>query len=96
MKHYDVDILGFGDLVSKNPYSVLPAILFYGHYHDAVRKGHPVNLTIHDVEDWMEEIEDPLNDPNMVSATQRCIESIVKYLPKSKEVEAVEEGEKKN
>ena len=94
LKHYDVDIIGFGDLISKNPFSVLPAILYYGHYHDIVRKGGAIDFKLYTVEDWVEDIENPMNDANMVSVTERCINSVIKYLPKN-ENKAVE-GEKKS
>lgn len=93
MKHYNVDLLGFGELLTKNPFSATPAILYFGHYHNCVRKGAPITFTIHDVEDWVDAIENPLNDANLVEATKRCIDSITKYLPK---VEEEEKGEKKS
>ena len=87
LKHYDTDLQGFGNIVSKNPFSVLPALLFYGHYHDAIRKGATIDFTIYNVEDWVDLVDDPLNDKNFVSAIQRCIDSIVRYLPKAEEGE---------
>lgn len=87
IQHYNTDLSGLGRVMVNNPFSVAPACLYYAHYHDCARKGVPVDFTIHDAQDWMDELDDPLNDKNVAGAIKVAVATITRYLPKPEEGE---------
>lgn len=85
LKHYDQDIMGIGHLMVKNPYDMTPTILFFAHKHYCLRQSRIIDFTIYDVQDWIEELKDPMNDPNIENLLKMLVDDIKKYLPKKKE-----------
>lgn len=93
--HYGTSLTGLGRIMVDNPYSIAPACLYFGHYHDCVRKGLPIDFTIYDAQDWMDELPEPLNDKNVAGAISRVVDTITRYLPKPVDGEDTDD-EKKN
>lgn len=81
LRHYDTDMVGFGDLMVKNPFSATPAILFYAHKQDVIRNGGVVDFKLHDVEDWIESLPNTINNSNIENLLIILMESIKKHLP---------------
>ncbi len=81
LKHYDTDIVGFGEFTTKNIFDVTPTVLYYAHKHDCIRKGIPVDFEIYHVSDWLDELDNPLEDKNVAACMTMLIDTITKYLP---------------
>jgi len=86
LQHYDTDMMGLGKLLVNNPFSATPTILFLGHKHDSIRKGLPFDVKMFEVEDWVEEIEDGLQNKNIEALMVLLLESVKRHLPQIKEV----------
>lgn len=94
MLHYNVDLLGLLLLLNKNVYSVTPVMLFYAHKFDQTRKGKPATLELWQFSEWLDEMQNPMDDENIASAMTILVESITKYLPKNEE-DTEKSGEEK-
>lgn len=92
LEHFDTDIMGFGELLTKNPYKCVPNVLYYAHQRDCEKKEIPFDVKKSDVIDWIDEIENGVNNKNIVEALRLIVDVVKKHLPK---VEG-SEGEKKN
>ena len=77
--------LGLGQLMVKNPFSVTPSILYYGHKHDCIRLKKPIDFELWNIEDWVEDMPNTLNNENIEKLMLILIESIKKHLPKDEE-----------
>ena len=94
LAHYDVDIIGLGEMMDKNPFGTRPTILYYGHVAHCKGKGTPVTFTEENVFDWVDEIPNGISNASIISAIQIVIESIRGHLP-AVEGQEEEEGPKK-
>ena len=81
LQHYDTDMMGLGKLLVNNPFSATPAILLYGNKHDSIRKGLPFDIKMYEVEDWIEDIENGLQNKNIEALMVILLESVKKHLP---------------
>jgi hypothetical protein len=86
LNHYDTDLQGFGRMAVRNPFSLTPAILYYAHKHECIRKGKPIDFELHDVEDWIEEMPKTLSNPDIEKLMILMMESIKKHLPQLDEL----------
>lgn len=93
LEHFDKDIAELGKLMVKNPFSITHKVLYFAHKFDCERKGIPVTFTLQEVSDWLDEIENALSDKNVAAAIKLFVDTIIKYLPKTPQVE---DEEKKN
>lgn len=89
--HFDTDLIGFGNLMAKNPFLVTPAILFESHKIDCEINGQPVDFTIHDVSEWVEGLEGTINNGKIENLLIMLMDSINAHLPKKE----VDEDKKK-
>lgn len=96
LKHYDTDLMGLGKLMVKNPYDLTPTILYYAHIQYCARNSQVVDFNLYDVQDWVEGLDDPMNDKNIEAVLKLLIDTIKKYLPKKEETEEDNDTEKKS
>lgn len=55
LEYYDTDIVGFGEKMQKNPFKVIPVVLYQGHAFDLKINKQPVDVTLEDVALWADE-----------------------------------------
>lgn len=55
LERYDTDIVGLGEKIGKNPFKVIPMIMYEGHKFDLKVNKSPVNVTYEDVAMWADE-----------------------------------------
>lgn len=91
LEHFDLDIGGFGNMLSKNPFKAVPAIIFFGHRYEQKKKGIVIDFTLIDVDEWVENLEDGYANEGIELMLQVLLESMRKNVPGLAEVE----GEKK-
>lgn len=82
LKHYNTDLVGLGDLMVQNPFSVTPTILYYGHKHNCIRRKEAIDFEMYDVEDWIDELPNTLNNENIEKLLLLMFDSVKKHLPK--------------
>lgn len=82
LRHYNTDMVGLGHLMVNNPFSVTPAILYYSHKQDCLRSGKPVDFTLYNVDDWVEELPETVQNENIEKVMLLLMDSIKKHLPK--------------
>ena len=95
LKHYDTDIMGVGHMMVKNPYDMTPTVLYHSHRHYCLRNSKVIDFSIYDVQDWVESLKDPMNDPNIEHLLKILVDDIKKFLPK-KEKSGETQNEKKS
>jgi len=69
-KHFNADFEDIQSLIKKNSILFLPAMLFYGHKHDCIRKGVPVTFELWNFEDWIVELEGGITNVNILEAAR--------------------------
>lgn len=91
--HFDTNMMGLGHIMVNNPFATTPAIVYFAHksYQQSAKK--PIDFTITDVEDWLDALPDWREDKNIEQLLTIMLDSIQKYIPKTKEEDT---GEKKN
>lgn len=83
LTHFDTDIIGFGEILTKNPYKCVPAVLYYSHLRDCEKKEKPIDFKESDIYDWLDETENGINNENVVGALRMVLDTVKKHLPKS-------------
>lgn len=85
LKYLDVDMVGFGNLLTKNPYLSVPTILFLSHKQFELRKGKVLDVNIYDVEDWIENEKGGVYSKNIESLLELLLDTVMKHLPKTED-----------
>ena len=86
----NTDIEGLGKEMVRNPYKVIPLVLFLGYRSEREISNLPMDVEMKDVHQWLEEIEGSYSDPVVMDITKCMMDNILKYLPKA---EVKEEGD---
>lgn len=87
LEHFDIDVGGFGEMLSKNPFKAIPAIIYFGHAYDVKKKGQIVDFSLLDVDEWVEELEHGYANENIEALLNVLLDSMRKNVPGLKEVE---------
>jgi hypothetical protein len=94
LSHFNTDMGGFGELIDKNPFQTRPAILYFAHCASVQRNQKPVNFTLEDVIEWVDEIDNGISNPNVIQAVELVLESVKRHLPSNTESDGQESKKK--
>lgn len=86
----DTDIVGLGQAMVKNPFKVVPLMLYLGYKSECEVQDRVCDITIKDVNNWLE-VEGSYDTPEVNDIIGVMSTSVLKYIPKA----PVEETEPK-
>ena len=95
LSHFNTDIVGLGELLDSNPFATRPVILYYGHVASLKRNNKPVDFTLDDVIDWVDEMEGGISNEYVIQSVMLVLESVKTHIPKSDSPIDEDEAKKK-
>ena len=78
----DTDISGFGAKLVKNPFKVVPLILYYSYKSECEIQSRTLDITLGDVYNWLEKYEGSYSHPDVNDILELMMDSVMKYIPK--------------
>ncbi|HUS89828.1 MAG TPA: hypothetical protein VMW91_10810 [Desulfosporosinus sp.] len=86
LDYLDTNVEGLGKMMDRNPFKVIPAILYFGHKSELEITGRPVDFTFNDACTWVEEMENSYAHPDIEKVLKHMISSMRKNVPGLDEV----------
>ena len=86
LDYLNTDVKGLGQMMEKNPFKTIPAILYFGHKSELETTGRVVDFTFNDVCRWLEELDGSYAHPDIERLLIHMITSMRKNVPGLNEV----------
>ena len=80
----DMDIENVVVSINKNPFKIIPALMFHSASYAKKRKGQKVDFTLYDLTDWIEE-DGGIGNNNVVDFCNAFNESLMSGVPQEQE-----------
>ena len=90
----NTDIEGLGKEMARNPYKVIPLVLFLGYRSERELENLPMDIELSDVHKWLEEVDGSYSAPIVMEITKCMMDNVLKYLPKAEVDEEEDPGPK--
>jgi len=93
LDYLNTDVKGLGEMMERNPFKTIPAILYFGHKSELETTKRVVDFTFNDVCRWLEELEGSYSHPDIEKVLAHMITSMRRNVPGLNEVYTQMENE---